>query len=149
MSLPNEKIMKMFFVYQRTQTSTVSCSEIISEYVCSLQYQNIPKNASNSKATAQYLWEKYQMNRFKRVITVLQKKRNFYQIRFTNWILKTFAVLITLFSRSPPRLLIHMTSSAIHGINLFWRWGGGWERYRNIILTLFHFMCLYNWSIIR
>lgn len=84
MSLPNEKIMKMFFVYQRTQTSTVSCSEIISEYVCSLQYRNIPKNASNSKATAQYLWEKYQMNRFKRVITVLQKKRNFYQIRFTN-----------------------------------------------------------------
>lgn len=91
-----------------------------------------------------YLWEKYQMNSSKRSNNSFRKKKreNFYQIRFTIWILKTFAVLITFFSPTVCDVKCHTWNKFIltRGHR---SWGGGRQkRYRNIILTLFPFRVL-------
>jgi hypothetical protein len=108
---------KCFFAANLEHTDTRAnfnsfMCEIISEYVSWFPHRIIPKkkylfgNTNNSRAN-RISMEKYQMNSSKQVITVFERKkihrdRNFYQIRFTIWILKTFAVLITFASRSTP-----------------------------------------------
>lgn len=78
-----------------------------------------------------------------------EKKRNFYQIRFTIWILKTFAVLITLsLSLSPRRLLPQIWRQVCHTWNKFILTkggeGGGGKEISKYNLNPFSISCAYT-----